>query len=235
MSRWAGRADGDPVSRTLRGTVLVLAGVLLAACTTGSSDPGPATTATRTVVNTRTSSSPGADYRPPPARAVKPLPPGHRTPTGAADRRCPYIRTGLDEDGENGYHLKAPNVADIEGDRIYRTIVLTQRQPVGCRFYFYAPPYEAVADIVPREFDSATAAHNALVRTAEAGTEPISAPDFVHGVDGISYRTRFFEADGNKDWAFAFAKGRTLVVVHTQRSDTSRPAVYLARAIVGRF
>ncbi|MBE7189606.1 hypothetical protein [Jatrophihabitans endophyticus] len=221
--------------------LLLAAAVGLAACSSSASTTGTtAPAATRTVVRTHQVSSPGADYRPPPARFVRPLPPGHRTPGGAKDARCPYIRTGLDEDGDRGYHLHRPNVADIEGDRIYRTTVLTHLHPVGCRFYFYAPPYEAVADVVPRRFSSATVAHNALVRTAEAGSQPISAPHFARDgaadrVDGISYRTKFFDRDGTRDWAFAFAAGRTLVVVHTQRSDTSRPAVYLARAIVGRF
>jgi hypothetical protein len=210
--------------------LLVVALSALAGCTSSgtSKDPTPSdSTTTRTV--TDSPSSP-ANFKPPPATTVKPLAPGQRPHKGEVDKKCPYIRSGLNEDSGGGV-----NLADIEGDRIYRTTVLTRLKPVGCRFYFYAPPYEAVADIRPRMFTTATAAHNALVLTARTGTEQLSEPNFVKGVDGICYRTKFFGADGRKDWAFAFAKGKLLVVVHTQRKDTSRNAFYLGKAIVAQF
>lgn len=184
---------------------------------------------TRTLTGTRPPTG-GPGFTPAPARTVPPLAPGQQPRKGEVDRACPYIRTGLNEGPGGGV-----NLADIEGDRVYRTTVLTGYKPVGCRFYFYAPPYEAIADIRPRIFDSATSAHNALVLTAQAGTEQVSEPNFVKGVDGIAYRTKFFGADGRKDWAFAFAKGKVLVIVHMQQSDTSRNAFYLGKAIVGKF
>src|SRR5690348_4397225 len=168
-----------------------------------------------------------------PDRAVAPLPFGAKTPKGEVERRCPYIRTGLNED--QSYGGNGDNVADIEGDRIYRTTVLTGFKPVGCRWYFYAPPYEAIADIEPHRFATARNAHDALVLTARLGTEEISNPSFAPGVDGILYRTTFFGQDGRRDWAFAFAKGRVLVVVHTQRKDTSLNAFLLGQAVVGKF
>jgi hypothetical protein len=209
------------------GHVAVAAVLLLTACTT-SQVTVIRTTTTQTVTH------------PPPSVAVtvdqfvRPLPPGDATPSGEIDRRCPYIRTGLNEDA-NGYDEHAANVADIEGDRIYRTTVLSRLRPIGCRFYFYAPPYEAVADIVPRTYPTALDAHNALVAIARLGTDAMSQPAFVPGVDGILYRTRFFIDDDRRDWAFAFAKGRVLVVVHTQRTDTSLSAMLLGKAVVGRF
>ncbi|MDT4988970.1 MAG: hypothetical protein QOI74_3064, partial [Micromonosporaceae bacterium] len=49
------------------------------------------------------------------------------------------------------------------------------------------------------------------------------------------YRTKFFSRDGTQDWAFVFAKGEHMVIIHTQRKDTSRNALYLAQAIAGKF
>lgn len=199
------------------------AGLLLAACTSGG--PPAATreitrTATRVITQQPT-------YVPPPARSVTPRPPGSRTPAGEVDRPCPYIASTPQQDPMR-------NVADIEGDHVYRTTVLTRLSPVGCRFYFYAPPYEAIAEIAPRRFATALDAHNAMVLTAtKTGTDATGKPGIAPGVDAVLYRTRFFGPDGARDWACAFAKGRLLVVVRTQRSDTSLSALLLAKAIVG--
>ena len=211
---------------------LVAAGLVLGGCTSSGTPAGP--TATRTIVQTETASAPAAAFTPAPAGSVRPLPPGGGLRAGELDRSCPYIRAGLDSEPTDG-----PNVADLEGDRVGQVTVLTGYRPNGCRFYFAysygTTRHEAVADILPRTFATATEAHNALVLTARAGTEPISEPGFVAGVDGIAYRTRFFGPDGARDWAFAFAKGKVLVVVHTQQTNTSRNAVNLGRAVVGEF
>ena len=60
-------------------------------------------------------------------------------------------------------------------------------------------------------------------------------PNFVPGVDGISFRTSFFGPDGAQDWAFVFAKGPVLVVVHTEEQTTSLNALLIAQAIVAKF
>jgi hypothetical protein len=162
---------------------------------------------------------------------VPPLSPGARPAKGEVERRCPYIASS--PSGTNG---GATNVADIVGSHVYRTTVLTRLHPVGCRFYFYAPPYQPIADIEPRILPTARDARNVLILTAQRGSELISKPSFVPGVDGIAYRTSFVRGDGRRDWAFAFAKGRVLVVVHTQRDDpASLIAVLLGKAIVGKF
>jgi hypothetical protein len=144
------------------------------------------------------------------------------------ERRCPYIASSPDQNPNT-------NVADIDGSHVYRTTVLTRFIPVGCRFYFYASPYEAITDIEPRRFTTAQAAYNAMVLTGRAGAQPIGKRDIVPGVDGVLYRTKFFGADGARDWACVFAAGRTMVIVHTQRSDTSLNALLIARAIARRF
>jgi len=161
---------------------------------------------------------------------VHPLAPGGKPRRGEREKQCPYLRTGLDQDADGGV-----NMADLEGDRIYRTTVLTRYRPAGCRFYFYAPPYEAVADIRPRTFASPTDAYNAMILTARTGRNQITERNFVKGLVGISFQTRYFGPDGRRDWAFVFAKRKVMVAVYTQRADTSRNAVYIARAIAAKF
>jgi hypothetical protein len=207
---------------------LFVGAVLLAGCTR-SAPPPQVTTATQTLTATRTA-TPTGGFRPEPATSVPPLAPGSAPRKGEKQRRCPYIRTGLDQDSGGGV-----NLADLEGDRIYRTTVLTRYRPVGCRFYFYAPPYEAVADIRPFRFRTATEAYNAMVLTARSGRHAIPERNLVPGVTGVSFQTRYFGPDGPRDWAFAFAKGNVMVVVYTQRDDTSRNAVYIARAVAAKF
>lgn len=212
-----------PASARRVGAV-ALAAAVLAGCT--SAPGGPAPSVTRTTTQMRTVAP---TYVPEPARTVRPQPPESTLPRGEVERRCPYIASTPDEDPK-------VNVADIEGDHVYRTTVLTRRKPVGCRFYFYAPPYEAIADILPRRFATARDAHNAMVLTAtKTGTDAVGKPDIVKGVDGVLFRTRFFGPDGARDWACAFAKGTLMVVVHTQRADTSLNALLLARAIAPRM
>jgi hypothetical protein len=204
---------------------LLLAASAMASCTFGTKGSPPVTTDTRTVTHTRT---PAATFVPAPAQSVAPLPPHAAPAAGEIEKPCPYIASTPAQDAN-------VNVADIEGDHVYRTTVLTGTQPVGCRFYFYAGPFEAIADIVPRTFPDARSAHNAMVLTAEAGTQAQGQPNFVPGVDAVLFRTTFFGPDGDQDWACAFAKGTVLVVVHTQRNDTSHNALLLAQAIVGKF
>ncbi|HEU5007607.1 MAG TPA: hypothetical protein VFT67_11560 [Jatrophihabitantaceae bacterium] len=206
--------------------LLVVAAVApLAGCTPSSGPPAPPDvthTATQVITQAPT-------FVPRPARTVKPQPPGSRLPAGEVERRCPYIASTPDENPK-------VNVADIEGDHVYRTTVLTKLKPVGCRFYFYAPPFEAIADVVPHTFRTDLDAHNAMVLTAtKTGTQAMGKPSILAGVDAVLYRTKFFGPDGRRDWACVFAKGKLMVVVHTQRSDTSLNALLLAKAIARRI
>ncbi len=199
--------------------------LLLAGCTSGGA-PVVTHDVTRTATRVITQAP---TFTPRPARTVAPQPPGSRLPAGERARRCPYIASTPDEN-------PAVNVADIEGDHVYRTTVLTKLSPVGCRFYFYAPPFEAIAEIAPHRFASALDAHNAMVLTAtKTGTDATGKPGILPGVDAVLYRTRFFGPDGARDWACAFAKGRVLVVVRTQRSDTSLNALLLAKAVARKM
>lgn len=171
-------------------------------------------------------------YTPPRPAFVHPLPYGARTPKGQKDARCPYIKTGLNQDYD---YTGDVNLANLEGDRVYRTTRLTNYHPIGCRFYFYSSPYEAIADIRPYTFHTYTDAFNAMVLTAHTGRDLITEKNFVRGLTGICFRTKYFAQDGSRDWAFVFAKGKRMVVVYTQQNDVSRNALYIAQAIAKKF
>jgi len=207
------------------GAVLALAGCTSRRVTTTSSR-----TITHDQTTTATRPPKPPSYHPPQPHFVRPLPPGAKTPAGEQDGRCPYIRAGLDIDAGGGV-----NLADLEGDRVYRQTVLTRLHPVGCRFYFYAPPYPAEAEIQPHTFATAAAARDAMILTARTGTNPIVEKGFVHGLTGIAFQTKFFAEDGNQDWAFVFAKGPRMVVVYTFQTNVSRNALYIAQAIAAKF
>jgi hypothetical protein len=215
----------------LRGAAVVaLAAACLSACVPKRPAPAPST---HTIVSRVTSTVPPPpvpSYTPPPAHAVAGLPPGQRPPAGQVEKPCPYIASSA-----RYYNDPRPSVADIVGSHVLRTTVLTATSPAGCRFYFYSGRYQAIADIVPHRFASDRAAYAALVATGEAGGEAAGHPNLVPGVDAVLYRTRFFAPDGARDWACAFAAGSVLVVVHTQRNDTSFSALELARTIAPKF
>ena len=215
------------------GLLAVTACAALSACTSSGPHTSPTQTTTSVITETihRTQTvAPSAGARPRADRTVAPLPPGQHPPKGEVEKACPYLRAGLNIDPTS-----QPNVADLEGDRVGRVTVLPARTPVGCRFYFANPGYEAVADILPTTYPTAAAAHAALVALARTRAAVEPRPHFVPAVDGIRFRTAFFGPDHGRDWAFAFAKGRVLVVVHTQQDNVSLNAERLAAAIVGKF
>jgi hypothetical protein len=211
--------------RVLLATVALT--VSLAACTTKK--PIVITTTRDTTVHatvTETSQGPPT-FTPKPATTVTPLVPGQQPAAGEVEKACPYILSSQDQGPDS--------MADLEGDRVYRTTVLTAMKPVGCRFYFYAPPYEAIAEITTHKFGSAAEAHDGIVLTSRTGTAAQGKTAIVPGVDAVVYRTKFFGPDGASDWACAFAKGKVMVIVRTQRKDTSLNALLIAQAIAPKF
>ena len=206
------------------GALFAVGAAVLTGCHSAAQPPPSTSVVTDTVTSTLSAST----FRPPPPTTVAPLPPGSPVPQGEAEQACPYIASTPQQNPQT-------NVADIVGSHVYRTTVLTASRPAGCRFYFYAPPYGAVADIVARTFASALDARNAMIRTGEAGQEAIGQPNLAPGVQGVAYRTEFYGPDAGRDWACAFAAASIMVVVHTQRTDTAAAAVYLAQAVAGHF
>jgi hypothetical protein len=217
------------VRRTWPALVAVLLAV--AGCTSSGS---PAPTGTRTITRnstvTGTRPPPKPSFRPPVPTFRRPLPPGARTRAGEKDGPCPYIKAGLNVTDDSGV-----NLANIEGDRVYRTTILTDLTPEGCRFYFYAPPYVPETEIQPHTFATHAQARDAMILTARTGRNLITEKNFVPGVTGICFQTKFFAADGDRDWAFVFAKGKTMVIVYAFQANTSRNALYIARAIAKKF
>jgi hypothetical protein len=209
-------------SRVVVATVATVGALLLGACTK-SHPVATDSTVTQTVTHTRSAPSGTAV----PVHSVAPLPPGQAPAKGEVEKACPYIHSNFD-DG-------TPNVADLEGDRVYRTTVITSMNPVGCRFYFWASPYQAVADIVTQRFPSAAQAQAAMLATARAGRSAQTVTALVPGVNGAVFQTSFFGPDGVKDWACAFTKGAVLVIVHTQQNDVSYNAKQVAAAVAPKI
>jgi hypothetical protein len=201
----------------------------LGACTS-SGTQAPNTDATHTQTVTHTSRPPAPSFHPVKPAFRKPLPPGAAPGMHEKDHSCPYIKTGLNVTANSGV-----NLADLEGDRAYRNTILTNYHPVGCRFYFYAPPYAAIAEIQPHTFATATDAYNAMILTARTGRSLITEKNFARGATGICFQTKFFADDGNRDWAFVFAKGKTMVIVYAFQTNTSRNAFYIGRAVAAKF
>jgi len=208
---------------TRRRWLVVLAlPAVLAGCTSASlrvRDTTVVQTVTSTVHTPRPQTTP--TYTPAPETTVAGLRPGAAPAPGERDATCPYITT--------------QSAAETEGNRIYRTTIITNTHPVGCRFYFWCCDFHATMDIVPRAFASALEAYNAMVRTGDAGSDAIGVKALVPGVSAVLYQTKFYGPDGATDWACTFAKGATMVTVHTNQNDVSFNAKQLAALIAPRF
>jgi hypothetical protein len=216
------------VPRLVVALAIILSCIGLSACGAKSAHSAPTIDITETQTITKTpaplSSAPGSTFVPPPAATVAALGNAHAAmPAGEVEGTCPYISNDA--------------VADAEGDHVYRTSTLTTLKPVGCRFYFYASPFEAIADILPTTFATPTDAYNAMVATGAAGTGTLGVKDLIPGVDAVLYKTLFFGDDNAKggDWACAFAKGNVLVVVHTQQTNVSFNARSIASMVAPKF
>jgi hypothetical protein len=198
---------------------------LLAACTSsGKPDVNDSTHTTITTITKprpRPSTAPPSPFTPAPATTVVGLPPGQQPAKGETEGTCPYLST--------------QDAADTEGNRIYRTTVLTTLHPVGCRFYFWCCDYHATMDIVPQTFATPTAAYNAMVRTGEAGSNVEGIDSLIKGVSAVLYKTKFYGPDGATDWACTFAKGKVMVTVHTNQNDVSFNAKALAQLVAPKF
>jgi hypothetical protein len=203
--------------------VLVLPALIVVAGCTSASPSTRDTTVVQTVSGTVHTARPPTTplYTPAPATTVAGLPPGAVPPHGEREATCPYIST--------------QDAAETEGNRIYRTTIITTTRPVGCRFYFWCCDFHATMDIVSRTFGSALEAYNAMVRTGEAGSKAIGVKALVPGVSAMLYQTKFYGPDGATDWACTFAKGSTMVTVHTNQNDVSFNAKQLAALIAPRF
>lgn len=200
---------------------LGLGAIVLAGCTAKTHSVTTTETVRSTTTRTSTPARPTpVPYTPPAPSAVAPLGSAKAPmPAGEVEQTCPYISN--------------KDMEDAEGDHVYRTSVITTTTPHGCRFYFYAAPFQAIADIVPMTFASPTEAFNAMVATAGPSAQPVT--DLIAGVTAELFQTAFNPSDGNRDWACVFAKGNVMVVVHTQQTDVSFNARAIAALIAPKF
>ncbi len=205
----------------LAGTVLLTVATLLAGCSADHPAPAPVTVTNSVTLTRSPSATVPAPASVPTLTTVAPLPPGVAVPAGERESDCPYIDTAT--------------ARDLEGNRIYRTTVTTAPGPVTCRFYFWCCDYHATLEIAPFAMPSADAAYNAMVETGRAGANVTGVKDLVPGVDAVLFQTAFYGPDAGRDWACAFAKGTTLVVVRTNQTDVSFNARRIAETVAPRF
>ncbi len=205
---------------------LVAVMALATACTASSSasrSPSVSTTPTVAVVTTPPATTAPRTTAPKPfvpkAFTTLPASPDQTARTGEKAADCPYVATR--------------KAWDLEGNRMGLTTTFGA-SPVGCRFYFLYADHHVVLEIAPTRFTSNVLAHNAMVLTAEKGTEA-AIPRSAGGLDAVVFRTKFYGPDGASDWACAFTKGTTMVVIRTDQTNTSEDAVNVAKAIVSHF
>jgi hypothetical protein len=209
--------------------------VVLTACTSGSGPgassassagvsvlpggEGDATTPTSTHIpaSTRTSASTPKKTKTAPARTTaRKTTSSKPAKVREITKACPYVSNNDEQ--------------IAEGKKVGRSTVLTT-SPVGCRFYLAYPDYHAVAEITAKKYPTELSAFNTVARTGGSSAE--STPGVGDGA--VLYRTRFYKPDGNRDWACIFAKGKTVVTVHTDATMSSVDARNVAVAIVGKF
>jgi hypothetical protein len=196
------------------------AAVLLsaAACTSSRSSPSgtPQTTATRTVIHTTVPST-------------APVVAG---PTSSKEGNCPFIAK--------------QTVAEDLGMRLERTTVQhSGGKTVGCEFFALQDsplatserlpgPKQPVLRVLTVRYPSATAAHNAMVRLADAGKNAQQVK-ITTKVTGLAYQTDFYPADRGHDWAVAISTGAMLITIETVVTSPSLSAVTLARHLFAKF
>ena len=205
----------------MRRAALALAAVaLLASCTSGGGSPPSPSVRTETVTHTRSATG----------EATAPISTGPTRATTAA--KCPLLPT--------------QQAADHVGMRLARVTVLRSGgRVVGCRFYAlqdsplseseHLPgPKQPVIEITTVRYPSELAAHNAFVRLAERGSN-VQTASIVGQAPGACFQTDFYAQDDGKDWACAFSKGDTMVLVRTVVTSPALSAILVARAVAERI
>lgn len=195
-----------------RCAVLTLAVLLTAGC---ASDAAPPRAVTRTETVTASPS-------------VGPVPAGATTVRAGP---CPLLRASV--------------AADAVGMRLARTEVLVNRgRATGCRFFAlqHSPlhsserlpgPHQPVIAVTSSRYPSRDAARAALVRLARGGANAQRAE--AAGAAGVCYQESFYRPDQGRDWACAFARGTSVVLIRTVVTSPALNVIQLARAILPEF
>jgi hypothetical protein len=205
--------------------------VMLAACTHGSGGP---TSAPSTVIQTQVitkSASP-----PPPVKIVAPIKTGPTT--AAIANACPF----LDEQ-------PAVNKVGMRLDKI--TVLRSGGKTVGCRFYGLQHPnascdascltkenlpgpHQPAIEIETYRYPSAKDAYNGFVSMSKKEGSNIQQDSIVGKSPGLCFETHFYPTDKGTDWACAFHKGATGVMVRTVVTKAALSVRNVARAIAAR-
>ena len=197
----------------------------LAACTKSN---GPSSVQTSTIVSTVTHSASPVDANPLSTGAV----------TAKTVSACPYLSI-----------TSAKDNAGMRLDKI--TELIQDGKTVGCRFYPLAhpnaqcgascfagehlPPGTQVAvQLQATKYASATAARNAFIILSRSGTN-VQQEQITSSNTGLCFQINFWSHDNGKDWACAFSKGTTEVVIKTVVTDPAQNVVQIAQAIEPKF
>jgi hypothetical protein len=123
-------------------------------------------------------------------------------------------------------------------------VLLSGGRPTGCRFYalqhssLHASerlpgPDQPVVAVTSARYRSVDAARAALLRLARAGRNPQRAE--AAGAQGACYQTDFYPPDHGRDWACAFARGASVVLVRTVVTSPALNVIDVARAVLSEF
>jgi hypothetical protein len=201
------------------GAVTAAAAALLGGCTGTSRPkpkPTPGPTITQTVVDT-----------------VAPHPsPVDVGPTTSASGTCRLLSERVVRDAV-GMRLARVTVQRAGGKQIGCTFYALQHSPLHNSEHLPGPHQPAARFSVTR-YPDATAAHNAMILTADAGRNPQQV-DVGAGRVGLAYRVKFYPRDHGKDWACAFNVGAKLAVIKTVSTDASYNVVTLAKKLRKRI
>jgi hypothetical protein len=200
--------------------IAALASGGLVACTAA----GNAAPTTQTVQVTTTVPAPSSAPASPSALPTGAISAG---PTLSADGTCPL--------------LSKDAAADALGQRLDRIAVQTVGgKVVGCQFFdiqggslatseHLSGPNQPALQISSASYATTTLAHNAMVLASRVD------PNAHTFNGGIAFQNSFDPADGKSDWAYAFVKGTTLILIETNTPDSELDAEAVATAIAGKF
>lgn len=131
--------------------------------------------------------------------------------------------------GDVGMRLARVTVQRAGGKQVGCTFYALQNSPLATSEHLPGAHQPAVQVLLTR-YTSSTAAHNAMVRTAEAGANPQQV-GVGGGRIGLAYQIAFYRKDAGRDWACAFNVGSTLAEVKTVTTGTSFNAVAVAKRL----
>jgi hypothetical protein len=198
-------------------TVACACAVVLSACVARSAGPEPTITETSTFTGTASAGPTG------------PVAVG---PTTSAEGTCTLLDTQVAA-GDVGMRLANVRVLRSGGAQVGCEFFALQDSSLATSEHLPGPNQPAIR-ITTTRYANTVAAHNAMVRLADSGTgarQSTIAP----GVIGLAFQTNFYPHDHGTDWACAFNRAATLVVVSTVVTSPALNAIEIARAVRARL